>query len=508
MTNSTELSRQDKIELLNLNAEKDRRLKADPLKYANRHPKQMQAYATTQPIRALFWGNRVGKTEWGAMEVSEYATAHHEFRNIRVPFSIWAACPSYDVQKDTTQPKLLRYLPEAMIKTKTWLRKGVLKEIELTNGVNIVFKSYEQGREKFQGAGVRLIWFDEEPPHDIWEESFVRVEAGQQLDVILTMTAVKGMTWVYDQIYLDTANKDLFISEAGWDDNPFLTEGQKAQMSRGLSAAALKVRREGKFVKRVGLVCAWWDRSKHIRHYDSLDRTWTWYEALDGGFSDPAAYLLIGVDGDNNVHVIGGFRKKGLNAKRLKETRDTKTGSLTITGGWGDNDDPRLMEDLNDMGMDLRPVEKKPNESKSWDETLAARLEEYGAVQSGTGQPRLYISDNLIEINERTGKEENWMVQEIENLVWLEKLSKLGEQIVPKWDDHRRFNHHFDGIRALSYFLISYMGNQDRDPNSYVSAPYASTRHQTPLAISGIELSSELNSILNRGDDNENGWML
>jgi phage terminase large subunit-like protein len=105
--------------------------------------------------------------------------------------------------------KAADYLPQSEIKRIEYIRGKIIKKIELKNGVTILFKSYEQGRDKFQGAGVRLIWFDEEPPQDIWDECFVRVEAGQQLDVILTMTAIKGMTWVYNRIYLDTDNPDL-----------------------------------------------------------------------------------------------------------------------------------------------------------------------------------------------------------------------------------------------------------------------------------------------------------
>lgn len=460
MTNSTQLSRQSKIQLLELIEERKRRRAADPLKYVERHAKQIEAHQRMEAIRALFWGNRVGKSEWGGQETAEYATGHHPHRKMVAPFEIWAACPSYDVQESTNQKKLLAYLPQGEIKRVEYIRGKIIKKIELKNGVTILFKSYEQGRDKFQGAGVRLIWFDEEPPQDIWDECFVRVEAGQQLDVILTMTAIKGMTWVYNRIYLDTDNPDLFISTAGWDDNPFLTEKQKAQMSRGLTPEAIQVRRDGKFVKRVGLVCAWWDRSKHVRHYDHLDRSWTWYEILDGGYSDPAAYLLIGVDHDNNVHVVAGFRKKGLKAKRIKEMRDVKRGNLMITQGWIDNDDPRLRDDLVEEGMFLESVEKVAKDAASWDEYLGMKLDEYGAIQPGTGLPRLFISDQLIEYNEQTGQEENWMVQEIENLVWLERSSKQGDEIVPKWDDHRRFGHHFDGMRALAYFLVSYIQDQ------------------------------------------------
>lgn len=459
-TNLQPLSRQEKIDYLKALDERDRRYKLNPLKYAQQHDKQISATECTKAIRALFWGNRVGKTEWGAQETTRYATNDHPHRFIGEPVEIWCACPSFDAQEETTQKKLLSYIPEHEVEHVDYLRGKIIKKMLLKNGSIITFKSYEQGREKFQGSGKRLIWFDEEPPKDIWEECFVRVEAGQQLDVILTMTAIKGMTWVYDDIYLNTNNPDLYVSEAGWDDNPWLTEDQKQQMGRGLSAQALQVRREGKFVKRVGLVCSWWSRDTHLKHYDTLDRSWTWYEVLDGGWSDPLAYLLIGVDNDNNVHIVNGFRKKQMSDERIVELRNIKTSGLTITRGWADNDDPRLLERLLKLHMPLKPVEKKPNDSKNWDETLASRLEEYGQVQKGTGKPRLFISDNLVDIDEHTGKEQNWMVQEIENLVWLETASKQGEEIKPKWDDHRRFGHHFDGMRALAYFLVSYMKPQ------------------------------------------------
>lgn len=457
MNSSTLQSRQEKLGYLELLEEKERRKRDNPLKYADQHPKQEEATASDRAIRVLFWANRVGKTEWGAQETTRYATNNHPFRFIGEPVEIWCACPSFDAQEETTQKKLLTYISAKEIEHVEYLRGRIIKKMRLKSGTIISFKSYEQGREKFQGTGKRLIWFDEEPPKDIWEECFVRVEAGQQLDVILTMTPVKGMTWVYDDIYLATNNPDLFVSTAGWDDNPYLTEGQKEQMSRGLSKTALQVRREGKFVKRVGLVCAWWDRTVHLKHYDSLDRTWTWYEMLDGGFSDPAAWLLIGVDNDNSVHVVNGFRKKRLKREGIVQLRNAKISGLTITRGWIDNDDPRLQSELSSEDrIHLDPVEKKPNESKSWDETLADKLEEYGGVQAGTGKPRLYISDNLIEFNEDKQTDEHWLMQEIENLVWLEKTTKQGTEIMPKWDDHRRFGHHFDGTRALAYFLVSY----------------------------------------------------
>jgi phage terminase large subunit-like protein len=36
------------------------------------------------------------------------------------------------------------------------------------------FKSFERGREKWQGAACEVIWFDEEYPADIYSEALTR----------------------------------------------------------------------------------------------------------------------------------------------------------------------------------------------------------------------------------------------------------------------------------------------------------------------------------------------
>lgn len=417
------------------------------MKYSKSHEKQKEFSNSDKSIRILFWGNRVGKTEGCAQEVARYALDEHPTRKIESPIEIWCACPSYDVQKETTQKKLEKYLPKHKIKHITYVKAGTWGEVLLEDGTRLNFKSYEQGREKFQGAGKRLIWFDEEPPKDIWEECVVRQEAGQPLDIIMSMTPIKGMTWVYDDLFMQTGREDLFISEAEWDDNPWLTDRQKELMSANLSEDAIEVRRFGKFVKRVGLVCNWWDRTKNLVEYPQLPKNYTYFEVLDGGFSDPAAYLLIGVDNDGDVHVVDGFREKGLSDIELVSRRNIRRGDLTINQGWIDYNDVRLSENLNKLGWHLVQVEKKVGDVQQWDEIIAEKLAEYGKMQRGTGKPRLFINKKL-----------DWLVQEIENLTWLEikRQTDAGVQIVPKWDDHRRFGHHFDGLRALGYFVVSY----------------------------------------------------
>lgn len=392
-------------------------------------------------------------------------------REVNRPIEIWCACPSYDLQKDTTQKKLERYLPASWFaRPPRYAKSGVWSEIEGKDGTKINFKSYEQGREKFQGAGKRVIWFDEEPPHDIWEECFVRSEAGVPLDIILTMTPVNGMTWVYDQIYLDTNNADLFISEAQWEDNPFLTQKQIDQMTRGLSPQALKVRREGKFVKKTGLVCAWWDRSVNLVDLEYNPAWITDTSALDFGFSNPACWGLIGVDYDDNVNLFDGFYQRGLTTPKICDfihktltTYGIDPNTHTVVA---DSAQAQSIQEANDycaeknLGITFVGIKKVSGTSgENWDEYRAQKMEDYGAVGTN-GKTRFKASNKLITFDEKKGMDINWFLSEAGTLKWSETASALGDekQQGNTWDS-RYANHAID---MYSYWLVHHLEAPDR----------------------------------------------
>ena len=434
--------------------EKERRRKENPLKYARQHAKQIEVTQAQNPIRCLFWGNRTGKTEWGGQEAVRFATGQHPNKELIVPNEGWIVCPSFDLQIDSTQKKLANYLGTNDIQHIDYLHSGIWKNVRLKNGSLITFKSYEQGKEKFQSAGKRWIWFDEEPPSDIYEECVVRQEAGIPLDMWITMTPVNGMTWIYDEIYTDTGNPLYFCSEAQWDDNIWLTEDQKDIMRKTLEKRGerIEVREKGRFMARVGLVCNWWRREKHMREYINFPPEWSYYEVFDGGWTDPATWLLIGIDEIGNIHIVDGYAEKNLLTEDIKKRRDAKSIGINIRSGFSDNDNPRLSEELTRLGMELDPIEKQAKEAKTWDETMAEAMASYGNIQKATDEPQLYVNKDL-----------DWLVKQIENLKWLEVSNKDGSQIKPQWDAHRKLGHHFDGVYCLAYFILMYEGNSGGD---------------------------------------------
>src|SRR5947208_11069118 len=73
-------------------------------------------------------------------------------------------------------------IPAAAIIDEPSRRKGVSGAFDtarirhVSGGVSLLgFKSYDQGRKKFQGTAKHLIWLDEEPPADIYDECMLRL---------------------------------------------------------------------------------------------------------------------------------------------------------------------------------------------------------------------------------------------------------------------------------------------------------------------------------------------
>lgn len=441
----------------------------DPLKFAQKHLKQKIASLARKKLRALFWGNRVGKTEWGAMEVAEVLQGKHKFIK---PCDVWAFCPSFDEQKDTTQLKLMRYIPHSSIVDTVWLRKGIIKELVIRaddgSEHKITFKSYEQGRDKAQGAGKGLIWFDEEPPKDIFDECSVRQEAGIPLYIIMTMTPINGMTWVYHEIYLNTANPDIFVSTASWKDNPWLTAEQVGEMRRRLTPQALKVREEGQFVKQVGLVASWFNRSVHVVDIDVLPSGDTYF-ALDFGFSNPCCGLYARIDRDMNIWIFDGWYRRGMTNPDIQKIMGVKDTGLGIIRRIGDSAQASDIKQLTDAGFNMVGVSKESGTSKeSWDEFRARLMEQYGRIHEQTNKPKIFISSKLVDVNDNpksplVGSPFNFLVAELEGLRWEEVKTDIGTDQKPIWG--KQPNHAID---ALTYILVSILPPEE---NSFRPAP-------------------------------------
>ena len=279
------------------------------------HKKQVSFHKCLKRNRWVFGGNRTGKTECGAVETVYLARGIHPYRKNKKNIECWVVSLSTQVQRDVAQKKILNYInPEWITEIgmlsgrKDFAESGIIDYIKIKNVFGgesrIGFKSCDQGREKFQGTSLDFVWFDEEPPYDIYVECKMRV-IDKSGEVFGTMTPLKGLSWVYDTIYLNKNNDDeVWYEQMSWEDNPYLDKNEVKALESVLSLEELEARKHGKFVGSGGLVYSEFDESINV--IDPFDVPVEWQDniAIDPGLKNPLSAHWYCVDYDGNIYVV------------------------------------------------------------------------------------------------------------------------------------------------------------------------------------------------------------
>jgi phage terminase large subunit-like protein len=174
--------------------------------------------------RCFMAGNRVGKTIAGTYELTCHLTGNYphwwEGRRFASPIRAWAAGKTNETTRDIIQHELLGditfegqrkiidgsgMIPRDLIGLEpgqiSW-KAGVADlvdtiKIKHRTGAwsELGLKSYQQGRGSFEGTARHVIWFDEEPPEDVYGEALVRTATTSGL-IMLTFTPLLGMSEV------------------------------------------------------------------------------------------------------------------------------------------------------------------------------------------------------------------------------------------------------------------------------------------------------------------------
>ena len=280
-----------------------------------KHLKQIEFHKCSKKNRWVFGGNRTGKTECGAVEVIYFARGCHPYRKINGATSGWVVSLSTQVQRDVAQSKILNYLnPDWIVDVvmlqgrKDNIKNGIIDYILIKNVFGTIskigFKSCDQGREKFQGTSLDYVWFDEEPPYDIYSECRMRV-LDKNGDIFATMTPLKGMTFVYDEIYLNKYNdKNIWCEFISWDDNPFISNEAKQAMKSSLSEQELRSREHGEFLDFGGLVYPEFDENVNVIEPFDIPFEWQDKLSIDPGLKNPLSCHWYAVDYDGNIYVV------------------------------------------------------------------------------------------------------------------------------------------------------------------------------------------------------------
>jgi phage terminase large subunit-like protein len=245
-------------------------LRRNPLLGYAPHAKQIEFQSGPWPaLRAFFGGNRSGKTTAVVIDSIIQAVDPEFVPEHLQGFKRWAKDGESFYCRFVT-PDLTNTLEGVVLqKLRDWtpreqLRGGnfdrawdkQLRILRFKNGNWFQFFSNDQDRDKFGGAALHRVVYDEEPRSDIRQECLMRLidYGGEEL---FAMTPLSGMSWLYDEVYEPWERNELTdgrVVVVDMDDNPHLDQVAKTRVLSGLTAEEREARKSGRFVHFAGLV--------------------------------------------------------------------------------------------------------------------------------------------------------------------------------------------------------------------------------------------------------------
>lgn len=414
-----------------------------------KHKKQIAFHKCKKRNRWVFGGNRSGKTECGAVECLYIARGIHPYRKNKDGVFGWVVSLSQQVQRDVAQEKILKYInPDWIVDVtmlsgkKDNLKSGIIDQIKIKNvfgGISTIgFKSCDQGREKFQGASLDFVWFDEEPPKEVYDECRMRV-LDKKGDIFGTMTPLKGLTFIYEEIFLNKFNsKNVWYEFIEWADNPYLSKREIKLLTESMSDSELQSRRYGLFYTDTGPVYKEFDENVHV--IEPFDIPFDWQDCLsiDPGLKNPLSCHFYAVDYDGRVYVCAEHYESGLSVEQHADMIKKLAKNL----GWRTDSQGRLKALIDSAANQKTLAGVKSVSELFYDNGINVNTNVNKDLFTGINRVKSYFKNNRL-----------FIFKNCVNLIREIKAYRWGKEDVPiKKDDH--------SLDELRYYIMSKPKNE------------------------------------------------
>ena len=382
----------------------------------------------TKGTRCFMAANRVGKTEGGGgYEVTLHLTGRYpswwEGARFDAPIRCWAAGDTAKTVRDILQEKLLGpyssmgtgLIPAEDI-VKTTPKQGIPEAVDTVwvkhydqdgnydGDSRIVFKSYDQKREAFQGTEQEVIWLDEESDDSIRGECALRLMTTDGL-LIETFTPLRGITKIVMQ-YLPNgeATDDVSVTDdkalvmAGWDDVPHLGEAEKKRMLAETPPHLRDARSKG--IPSLGAGAIYPVPESEIKVADfPVPKHWPRLYALDVGWNRTACLWGAWDRDSDTIYLVAehyrGQAEPSIHADAIK-ARQIKHGVIDPAArGRSQKDGEQLLATYKQLGLDLALAINAVEAGiyDVWQRLSTGRLKVFASLGNFLSEYRLYRRD-------------------------------------------------------------------------------------------------------------------
>jgi len=304
-------------------------------------PIQLSFHKSQARGKLAIGGNRSGKTVTGGAEMVMRMTGKHEWNK---KFHPPVRCRAIGVDFDNgvnkiIMPEIARWMPSSELINGSWedsYSKGD-RTLTLANGSTLEFMSYDQDVDKFSGTSRHCVWFDEEPPEEIFNENLARlIDVGG--DYWVTMTPLIDMSWTLDRLYnpgMTGTNPDIEVFEMPTSENVYVNSAEIDILTMGMSDDQRDARLTGHYMTYSGTIYSDAIQQKTDdlpgTYIDSIIdsdvwefyyNNWGHFGMLDHGLRAPTAFLLAAFDQEGRIVVYDEYYQPGRlvpeNAREIK----------------------------------------------------------------------------------------------------------------------------------------------------------------------------------------------
>lgn len=264
-------------------------------------------------------GNQLGKTVAGAAEMAMHLTGKYPDwwtgRRFAGPIQALAGSETAEVTKKGVQRLLLGppaeeeqwgtgFIPGDDI-VSTQRKRGVADAIDTVVAKHISgrhssvsFKSYDQGRKAWQADTVHLVWFDEEPPLEVYTEGLTRTNATGGC-VYITFTPLLGMSAVVHR-FLHERSDDRDVTTMALEDAPHIPAKERRRIEESYPEWEREARTKGIPALGSGRVFPVREESLLIERFP-IPSHFAEIVGIDFGWEHPFAAVRLAWDRDNDI---------------------------------------------------------------------------------------------------------------------------------------------------------------------------------------------------------------
>lgn len=371
------------------------------------------------PERCFMAANRTGKTETGAYEVALHLTGLYppwwKGKRFDGPTDGWAGGINNLTTRDVIQEKLLGQEGE---RGTGMIPGGLILHVANKQGLfgaadtiyvrhasggrsTLGLKSYEQGRESWQGTAKHFVWMDEEPPLEVYIEALLRTATTEGI-VILSFTPLLGMSEVVKS-FLEPESPEARLvkhtTNATWEDAPHLSAQAKAALIASIPPYQRDARTKGIPQLGVGAIYPLAESDITIPRFE-IPKHWPRVFAMDVGWNFTAAVWLA-LDRETGTAYLYHEYKRS-KAEPVIHAAAIKAPGAWIPGvidpacmGSGQIDGRNLMQMYSELGLDLQPAMNAVESGiyQVWEAMSTGRLKIFDDAKQTLSEFRKYHRD-------------------------------------------------------------------------------------------------------------------